>query len=93
MRNTDMGVQFKLRPGPLITQPPLSLNIQQFEASVGALLFERDNQMLPPLTTVRTLLERIGTAAAKLLLALMRGKSTPLNCIDLGYEVVVRHST
>ncbi|ROZ61401.1 substrate-binding domain-containing protein, partial [Ramlibacter sp. WS9] len=51
------------------------------------------DQMLPPLTTVRTPRAEIGTAAAGMLLTLMRGETPPASCIDLGYEVVVRQST
>ena len=49
--------------------------------------------MLPPLTTVRTPRAQIGVAAAELLVTLMRGEAAAAACIDLGYEVVVRHST
>jgi LacI family gluconate utilization system Gnt-I transcriptional repressor len=49
--------------------------------------------MLPPLTTVRTPRAEIGTAAARMLLALMNGESVASPCVDLGYEVLVRAST
>jgi LacI family gluconate utilization system Gnt-I transcriptional repressor len=42
---------------------------------------------------VRTPRAAIGTAAAEMLLTLMRGESPPSACVDLGYEVLVRHST
>ena len=51
------------------------------------------DQMLPPLTTVRTPLAQIGNAAATMLLALMLGESVASPCIDLGYELLVRGST
>ena len=51
------------------------------------------DQMLPPLTTVRTPRAQIGNAAATMLLALMRGESAASPCIDLGYELLVRGST
>ena len=51
------------------------------------------DQMVPPLTTVRTPRARIGTEAARMLLALMRGEPVPAPSIDLGYELVVRGST
>lgn len=50
------------------------------------------DQMLPPLTTVRTPRAEIGTAAARMLLALMRGEAVPSPCVDLGYGVVARQS-
>jgi LacI family transcriptional regulator, gluconate utilization system Gnt-I transcriptional repressor len=51
------------------------------------------DQMVPPLTTIRTPRERIGSEAATMLLALMRGDSVPQRCIDVGFELVVRGST
>ena len=51
------------------------------------------DQMLPPLTTVRTPRAQIGNAAATMLLTLMRGESVASPCIDLGYELLVRGST
>jgi LacI family gluconate utilization system Gnt-I transcriptional repressor len=51
------------------------------------------DQMLPPLTTVRTPRAEIGAAAARMLLSLMAGAPVAQPCIDLGYELVVRGST
>lgn len=51
------------------------------------------DQMLPPLTTVRTPRAEIGSAAALMLLALMNGETVPSPCVDLGYELIVRAST
>ena len=51
------------------------------------------DQMLPPLTTVRTPRADIGTAAARMLLSLMSGATVAAPCVDLGYELVVRAST
>jgi LacI family gluconate utilization system Gnt-I transcriptional repressor len=51
------------------------------------------DQMLPPLTTVRTPRAAIGEAAARMLLALMRGQTPDSTVVDLGYEVVVRESS
>lgn len=51
------------------------------------------DQMLPPLTTVRTPRGEIGAAAARMLLALMAGQPVARPCEDLGYELVVRGST
>jgi LacI family gluconate utilization system Gnt-I transcriptional repressor len=50
------------------------------------------DQMLPPLTTVRTPRADIGRAGALRLLALMRGEQQGPACVDLGFEVVVRGS-
>lgn len=49
--------------------------------------------MLPPLTTVRTPRSEIGTAAAAMLIKLMKGEAVAIPCVDVGYELVVRGST
>jgi len=51
------------------------------------------DQMLPPLTTVRTPRTQVGHAAATMLLALVRGEAVDSPQIDLGYEILVRGST
>jgi LacI family transcriptional regulator, gluconate utilization system Gnt-I transcriptional repressor len=51
------------------------------------------DQMVPALTTVRTPRAAIGTAAAQMLLALIRGEQPSQHAVDLGYELVVRAST
>ena len=51
------------------------------------------DQMLPPLTTVRTARAEIGGAAARMLLSLMRGETPQTHCVDVGYELVIRGST
>jgi LacI family gluconate utilization system Gnt-I transcriptional repressor len=51
------------------------------------------DQMLPPLTTVRTPRAQIGSRGGAMLVALMRGEAVAKHCIDLGFEIVVRGST
>lgn len=51
------------------------------------------DQMLPPLTTVRTPRAQIGVAAAQMLLSLMRGEEPERAQIDLGFDILVRQST
>ena len=51
------------------------------------------DQMIPPLTTIRTPRSEIGSEAAAMLLQLIRGEPVPKRCIDLGFEVVARGST
>ena len=51
------------------------------------------DQMLPPLTTVRTPRSAVGEASARMLLALMRGEAPERNSVDLGFELTVRGST
>jgi LacI family gluconate utilization system Gnt-I transcriptional repressor len=66
---------------------PQSVAIAGFNDLTGS------DQMLPPLTTVRTPRAEIGNAAATMLLSLMRGETVASPCVDLGYEVLVRGST
>ena len=49
--------------------------------------------MNPPLTTVHTPLDKIGEAAAAMLLKLMRGVAVESHSLDLGYRLVLRQST
>ena len=51
------------------------------------------DQMLPPLTTVRTPRRQIGTHAAHMLLQLMAGHTPDALQHDLGFELVVRSSS
>lgn len=51
------------------------------------------DQMVPPLTTVRTPRGEVGTEGARMLLGLMRGQAPANSCVRLDYELVVRDST
>lgn len=51
------------------------------------------DQMVPPLTTVRTPRAEVGQAAAAMLLALMRGEAVAETVRDLGFALVARGST
>ncbi len=51
------------------------------------------DQMVPPLTTIRTPRGPIGTEGARMLLQLIRGEAVPTAGMDLGYELVVRQSS
>lgn len=51
------------------------------------------DQMIPPLTTVRTPRGEIGAEAAAMLVALMQGHAVPARRVDLGFSLVVRYST
>jgi LacI family gluconate utilization system Gnt-I transcriptional repressor len=82
-----------LAQGALLAALRLGLPVPQRVAVAGFNDLTGSDQMVPPLTTVRTPRAEIGTAAACMLLALMRGESPPSTCIDLGYEVVARQST
>lgn len=51
------------------------------------------DQMVPPLTTVRTPRAEVGRAGAAMLLGLMRGTPQGPGCLQLDYELIVRGST
>ncbi len=51
------------------------------------------DQMLPPLTTIRTPRAAIGRDAATMMLDLLRGKVVETTGLDLGYELILREST
>lgn len=82
-----------LAHGALLAALRLGIAVPQRVAVAGFNDLTGSDQMLPPLTTVRTPRARIGSAAAELLIALMRGEAVASNAIDLGYELVVRAST
>ena len=82
-----------LAQGALLAALRLGIAVPQRVAIAGFNDLTGSDQMLPPLTTVRTPRAEIGTAAAGMLLNLMRGEAPPSTVIDLGYEVIVRQST
>ena len=82
-----------LAQGALLAALRLRIAVPQRVAVAGFNDLTGSDQMLPPLTTVRTPRAEIGTAAADMLLALMRGDTPAASFVDLGYEVVVRQST
>lgn len=82
-----------LAQGALLAALRLGIAVPQRVAVAGFNDLTGSDQMVPPLTTVRTPRAGIGTAAATMLLALMRGETPPSACVDVGYEVVVRQST
>jgi LacI family gluconate utilization system Gnt-I transcriptional repressor len=51
------------------------------------------DQMVPPLTTVRTPRAEIGQAAAQMLIALMHGEPLNATAVNLGYALQLRQST
>jgi LacI family gluconate utilization system Gnt-I transcriptional repressor len=82
-----------LAQGALLAALRLGVAVPDRVAMAGFNDLTGSDQMLPPLTTVRTPRAEIGTAAARMLLALMNGESVASPCVDLGYEVLVRAST
>ncbi|MDO8719507.1 MAG: LacI family DNA-binding transcriptional regulator [Polaromonas sp.] len=82
-----------LAQGALLAALRLGMAVPGRVAVAGFNDLTGSDQMLPPLTTVRTPRAEIGTAAARMLLSLMNGEAVASPCVDLGYEVVVRAST
>ena len=82
-----------LAQGALLAALRMGVAVPQRVAVAGFNDLTGSDQMLPPLTTVRTPRAEIGHAAAVMLLALMRGESPPEARVDLGYSLVVRQST
>ena len=82
-----------LAQGALMAALRLRVAVPKRVAIAGFNDLTGSDQMLPPLTTVRTPRASIGSGAAQMLLALMRGETPAARCIDVGYELVVRGST
>jgi LacI family gluconate utilization system Gnt-I transcriptional repressor len=82
-----------LAQGALLAALRLGIAVPGQVAIAGFNDLTGSDQMLPPLTTVRTPRAEIGSAAARMLLALMNGETVPSPCVDLGYALIVRAST
>jgi len=82
-----------LAQGALLGALRAGVAVPQRVAIAGFNDLTGSDQMLPPLTTVRTPRAEIGTEAASMLLHLMRGEAVPRRCVDLGFEIVPRGST
>ncbi len=81
-----------LAQGALLAALRLKLQVPGQLAVAGFNDLTGSDQMLPPLTSVRTPRGEVGQAAATMLLGLMKGQPPAMRCVDLGYEVVVRGS-
>lgn len=82
-----------LAQGALLAALRMGVAVPERVAIAGFNDLTGSDQMLPPLTTVRTPRADVGTAAAGMLLALMQGKEPERTSIDVGFEVIVRGST
>lgn len=82
-----------LAQGALLAALRLGVKVPQQVAIAGFNDLTGSDQMLPPLTTVRTPRADIGSAAATMLVSLMRGEPVAMRCVDVGYEVLMRGST
>ncbi|MBO9687437.1 LacI family DNA-binding transcriptional regulator [Roseateles chitosanitabidus] len=81
-----------LAQGALLQALRLGLRVPERIAVVGFNDLTGGDQMLPPLSTVRTPRGEIGLHAARMLVALMRGEDVPERRVDLGFELVMRSS-
>ncbi len=82
-----------LAQGGLLVALRDGVKVPEQVAIAGFNDLEGSDQMLPALTTIRTPRAEIGTQAAQLLLALMRGEDVPASSVDVGYELIKRGST
>ncbi|WP_234263355.1 LacI family DNA-binding transcriptional regulator [Hydrogenophaga sp. NFH-34] len=82
-----------LAQGGLLTALRLGVAVPGRVAVAGFNDLSGSDQMLPPLTTVRTPRRAMGEAAARMLLSLMRGETPATTALDLGFELTVREST
>ena len=82
-----------LAQGGLLAALRLGVKVPQRVAVAGFNDLNGSDQMLPPLTTIRTPRTEIGEHAAQMLLSLMRGEAVPRSSVDLGYRLMVREST
>jgi LacI family transcriptional regulator, gluconate utilization system Gnt-I transcriptional repressor len=82
-----------LAQGALLMALRMGIKVPEQIAVAGFNDLNGSDQMLPSLTTIRTPRSEIGTAAATMLLALIKGKPIAQPCLDLGYQLIVRDST
>lgn len=79
--------------GALLEALRQGIAVPQQAAIVGFNDLSASAQMVPPLTTVRTPRQEIGTESARLLLRMIRHEPIETRQVDLGYELVVRQSS
>ena len=82
-----------LAQGALLAAARRGIAVPERVAIAGFNDLTGSDQMIPPLTTVRTPRSEIGAAAAAMLLALMHGVPVAQPRLDLGYSLVVRSSS
>lgn len=82
-----------LAQGALMAALRMGVSVPGQVAITGFNDLTGSDQMLPPLTTVRTPRARIGEAAAQMLLSLMRGEEPASPRLDVGFEIIQRQSS
>ncbi len=85
--NDDIAQGGLLAASRLGIAVPARLAIAGFNDLAGS------DQMVPPLTTIRTPRAEVGRAGAAMLVQLMQGAPQAATCVQLDYELVVREST
>ena len=95
--NPDVDAVFfcndDLAQGGLLAANRLGVSVPERVAMAGFNDLAGSDQMVPPLTTVRTPRKQVGEAAAQMLLELMRDQLAKPKAVELDYELVVREST
>ena len=79
--------------GGLLAAHRLGVHVPARIAVAGFNDLAGSDQMVPPLTTVRTPRSEVGREGAGMLLGMMRGGTAPVGCVELGYELIVRGSS
>ena len=96
-RHPDLDALFfcndDIAQGALLEALRRGIPVPQRLAIAGFNDLPGSDQMLPPLTTVRTPRGAIGAESARMLLALIQGQAVTQPRLDLGYELVVRQSS
>ena len=82
-----------LAQGGVLAARRRNIEVPQALAIAGFNDLNGSDQMLPPLTTIRTPRAAIGRTAANMMLDLLRNANVPAPNVDLGYELIVREST
>ena len=79
--------------GALLEALRQGIQVPQQIAIAGFNDLSGSDQMVPPLTTIRTPRKEIGTESARLLLRLMRDEPVDVRRMDLGFELMARGSS
>ncbi|MEY4416174.1 MAG: transcriptional regulator GntR [Pseudomonadota bacterium] len=82
-----------LAQGASLAALRMGIEVPRQVALAGFNDLDGSDQMIPPLTSVRTPRAEVGAQAASLLLSLMRGQQGMRAMVDVGFELVVRQSS
>ena len=78
--------------GALLEALRLGIQVPERIAIAGFNDLSGSDQMVPPLTTIRTPRKEIGTESSRLLLRLMRDEAVEQRTLDLGFALMARQS-